>query len=269
MRRDVPVAMAGPSRRGPRAIAFAILSAIFAVAAAGGLLGVGLFFGWFDNQDGGIHRVHFVGYGILWGVLLTVAFGAMTHRPERKVSAFYQVLATALASLIAGLASSDDIYLIFGLLVVAAAAILLALHPARSSVLHPTPSPSLAMIALVLVGSIPLVSFGLTMARIERSILPNDPHMDHWANTATMAFGLVLVGLLASTRLRGWRLTAWCAGLGTAIYGLASIVFRRFPGTNVPYAGGKGATWGLLALLGGLAFIAVAEWEARRPPGKA
>ena len=53
---------------------------------------------------------------------------------------------------------------------------------------------------------------------------------------------------------------------GAAVYGVASIVFHRFPGTDVPYAGSRGVGWGLVALVGGLAFIAVAEWEAGRSP---
>jgi hypothetical protein len=121
---------------------------------------------------------------------------------------------------------------------------------------------------LALAGSVPLVWFGLTMARLQRTGLPADPHVkgDHWANMAAMAFGLVITGLLASSRMRGWRLTAWCVGVGAAVYGLASIVFHRFPGTTVPYPGSEGTGWGVAALIGGLAFAAVAEWEARRPP---
>ena len=248
-----------------RRIAFGVSSAVFAAAAAGGLLGMELIIGWFDEEDGGIHRVHNLGYGILYGLILTGAFLALTRRPERKTSAFFQVVATAAASLVAGVVSADSAYLIFGFLVIAAAAILLGLHPARAEVLRPALKPSPVLGALALAGSVPLVWFGLTMARIERSVSPLDPHVDHWAMMAAMAFGLVLTGLLASSRMRGWRLTAWCAGLGVVVYGLASIIFR-FPGTNVPYPGGEGIGWGLVALVGGLVFVAVAEWEARRLP---
>jgi hypothetical protein len=50
-----------------------------------------------------------------------------------------------------------------------------------------------------------------------------------------------------------------------AIYGLASIVFTRFPGTNVSYPGSKGIGWGIAALIGGLAFVVAGGWEARPP----
>jgi hypothetical protein len=257
-------ASSGPKSR---RIAFTIATAIFAAGAFGGLFGLGLLIGWFDNEDGGIHRVHNLGFGILYGVILTVAFVAMARRPERKASAFFQVVATAVAAVTAALVSADTGYLFFGVVVIAAAAILLWLHPARAEVLRPALNPSLLMGSLVLAGSVPLVWFGLTGARLQRAGPPTDPHvsMDHWANMAAMTFGLVLTGLLASSRMRGWRLTAWCAGLGTAVYGLASTVFHRFPGTNVPYPGSEGTGWGLAALIGGLAFIAVAEREARRP----
>lgn len=249
-----------------RRIAFTISTFLLASGAAGGLFGIGIVIGWFDPDEGGIHRVHDIGFGVLYGVLLTVAFLAMIRRPATKPAAFFQVVVTALAALIAGLISVDQSYLIIALAVGAGAAILLALHPARAELFHPASKPSPVMGGFVLAASVPLVWFGLTMARLQRAGPPSDPHvsMDHWANMAAMAFGLIFAGLLASLRIRGWRLTAWCAGLGAAAYGLASIVFQRFPGTSVRYPGSEGIGWGLVALIGGLAFIAVSEWEARR-----
>jgi hypothetical protein len=256
------------NRRSGRRIAFAVLSGIFAAGAFGGLFGLGLLIGWFDNADAGIHRVHDVGFGILYGVVLTVAFVALTRRSWATPAAFLQVVATALAALIAALASTDADDLFLGLSVAVAAAIVLWVHPARGELLRSSLKPSPAMSAFVLLGAIPLVWFGLTMAGLQRTGFPSDPHvsMDHWANMAATAFGLCLTGLLACSRIRGWRLSAWCAGIGLAVYGLASTVFHRFPGTNVPYPGSEGTAWGVAALIGGLAFIAVGQWEAGRPP---
>jgi hypothetical protein len=81
-----------------------------------------------------------------------------------------------------------------------------------------------------------------------------------------MAFGIVLTALLAALRIEGWRLTAWCAGLGAAVYGVASIVFHRFPGTTFRYPASEGVGWGLVAVAAGLAFIALSEREARSRP---
>jgi hypothetical protein len=88
--------------------------------------------------------------------------------------------------------------------------------------------------------------------------------MHHWATMAAMAFALVICGLLAAARLGGWRITAWSAGLGLFVYGLGSMVFHDFAGTGLPYPGGEGMWWGLLAAVGGLAFVAVSEAVARR-----
>lgn len=74
---------------------------------------------------------------------------------------------------------------------------------------------------------------------------------------AAMAVALALIGLLASVKTRGWRIPAWAAGLGAAVWGLASVVFPRYPGA-------EGATWGALAIVSGAALIGVSEWEARR-----
>ena len=259
------------SQSSARRTIFTVLTIVFALGAFGGLFGIALFFGWFSNEAGGIHRVHYLAFGILFGVLLTTPLVALVRRPEALPSAFLQVVAVAVAALVAALVSADGSYLALGLIVAAGAAILFALHPSRAGLLHPAADPSPVLGTFAAVGAIPLVWFGLTMARLQRDGLAADPHVkqDHWANMAAMAFALALVGLLAGARVRGWRLTAWCAGLGVAVYGLASIVFAHFPGTEVPYPGSEGIGWGVVALIGGLAFVAVAEWEARRSPALA
>lgn len=74
---------------------------------------------------------------------------------------------------------------------------------------------------------------------------------------AAMAVAIVLTGLLAALRTRGWRIPTWSAGVAAIVFGLASVVFPDQPG-----AVGRG--WGVLAIAGGVLFIAVAEWEGRR-----
>jgi hypothetical protein len=239
---------------------------LFFAGALGGLFGIALVIGWFDTDDAGIHRVHDVGgFGVPYGILVAGAFLALMWRPERRPSVLLQVLAVALAVAVASLISTDPGYLIIAAILVLAVAILVALHPLRGRVFRVVMNPSWAMAAVAVVGAIPLVWFGLSSASLQRTGPPHDPHVSqsHWTTMASMAFGLVLVGLLASARIAGWRVTAWCAGLGAAVYGIASIVFSRFPGTDVPYAGSEGVGWGVVALVGGLAFVAVSEWDGR------
>jgi hypothetical protein len=257
-----------PPASSRRRTAFTIATAIFAAGAAGGLFGIGLVVGWFDNEDAGIHRVHNVGFGVLFGLILTTAFVVMTRRPETKPSAYFQVVVVAVAALVGGVVSADGGYVPIGIFVAVAAAALLALHPARAGLLHPATHPSPVMLAFVAIGSVPLISFALSMARLQRLGPSSDPHvsMNHWANTSAMAFGIVLTALLAAVRMDGWRFTAWCAGLGAVVYGVASIAFHRLAGTTVAYPASEGVGWGLLAVGAGLAFIALSEWEARARP---
>jgi hypothetical protein len=74
---------------------------------------------------------------------------------------------------------------------------------------------------------------------------------------------LPLTGLLASMKTTGWLITARFAGVGAILFGLASLI-------NDDYASALDTGWAVLALLGGVAFVAVAEWEARQAsPGAA
>jgi hypothetical protein len=256
------------SSRG-RLLAFKIFACLFAAGALGGLFGIGLVIGWFDTDEGQIHRVHDIGFGVLAGVFLTVAYLAQLHRPERKLSLRYQIVAAAIASLVAGLMASDlGTGLFFCLIPLASLGILVAVHPGGMSLMRGERSLSAPMAILAVLGAIPLIWFALTTSRLQRTGISTDPHvkMGHWTIMTAMLVAILFVALVSSLKFSGWRITAWCAGAGAFVYGLASVVFAKFPGTSVPYPGSKGTAWGLAAMAGGLLFIAAAEWEAQRPP---
>jgi len=255
-----------------RTIAFRVVTAVFALGSFLGLFGIGLIVGWFDSDEGKIHRVHDIGFGVLAGVIMTVGLLALFRHPERKVSPLYQVGAAGLAGLIAGLMASDVGFgLVFFVPAVVAVGILILLHPARAELRRPGAGVSALLVSLAGLGAIPLVWLSLTMARFQRDGLATDAHVkeSHWTLMASMAIAIVLIAFLAAARLPGWRITAWSAGAGAFIYGLASAVFAKFPGTDSPYAGSKGTGWGIVAMAGGLLFIAAAEWEARKPGAEA
>ena len=260
---DTTATGAAPPRR--RRVAFTTLCVIAALAAAIFMFGIGVVVGWFDTEMHGIHRVHNIGFGIMSGVLLTTALVVLARRPERNVSSFYAVVAVGLATLLSGIVSEVGGLVAGGIGVLVIAAILLALHPSRADVLHASRALDPQVMAVAVIGAVPLVAFALTMARLQRTGPPQDPHvkMQHWGLMAAMAFALVLCGALASLRLPGWRVTAWSAGIGVAVYGLASIVFHHFPGGFGPYPGARGIGWGVTAMLGGALFVAVAERPRR------
>jgi hypothetical protein len=254
---------------GPRRLAFGLLAFLFGAAALGGLFGIGIVIGWFDTDEGGIHRVHDLGFGVTYGVLVAAAFWALLWRPESKPSALWQPVAVAVGVAIGSLIAGDPGYVVLAAGLLVASGVLLVLHPARDTVLHPAIAPSRILAGAVVLIGVPLLWFGLTAARLQRDGSSLDPHVSgsHWTTMASMAFALVAVGFLASARMRAWRFTAWCTGVGLAAYGLGSAVFHRFPGSETPYAGSEGVGWGVVAIVGGLAFIALAEWEARRSVG--
>jgi hypothetical protein len=249
-----------------RLTAFKVLAVLFAMGAAIGHFGAGIIVGWFDTEEGAIHRVHDIGFGVLAGVFVTVGFLAQLHVPERKVSVRYQIVAAGVAAMGAGLLASDPGNGLFFLLPVAELAVLVAVHPAGMALMRGGGSFSPVMAVVAAAGAVPLVWVSLTWARLQRTGLDTDPHVTkgHWTIMTAMAFAIVLVALLSSLKLSGWKITAWCAGAGAFLYGLASLVFATFPGTNVPYPGSQGAGWGAVAMVGGLLLIAAAQWEAVR-----
>jgi hypothetical protein len=253
------------SRR--RLIAFNVLAVLFGTSAAIGLFGAGIIVAWFDAEGGGIHRVHDVGFGVLAGVFLTVGFLAQLHAPERKVSVRYQIVAAGVAAMVAGLLASDPGNGLFVLLMpVGQLAIMVAIHPAGMALMRGRGSFSPILAVLAVAGAVPLVWVSLTWARLQRAGLDTDSHVEkgHWTIMSAMAIAIVLVASLSSLKLSGWRITAWCAGAGAFLYGLASLIFATMPGANVPYPGSQGGRWGVVAMVGGLLFIAAAQWEAVR-----
>jgi predicted outer membrane lipoprotein len=249
--------------RGPT---FTVMSFVFGAAALGGLFGIGIVIGWFDDELGGIHRVHDIGFGVTYGALTATAFFALMWRRGRRASILWQIAAVAGGVIVASLVSADFGYAILGVILVVALAILVALWPERTHVLPKSIAPSVFLVTAAVISAVPLTWAALTWARYQRDGSPIDPHVaqSHWTTMSSMALALLLASALASARLSGWRFTAWCAAVGTAAYGVASIVFSRFPGTESPYPGSEGVPWGIAAVVGGIGFAALAEWEARR-----
>jgi len=250
--------VAAPGANAKR-IAFKVLAGLFAAASFGGLFGAGVVFAWFDTDQGGIHRVHDMGYGALYGAILTVGFLVQNWRPEQKVSPFYQILDVALATAIAGAIATSG-FAMLGLFILVAYVILFLLHPFRSEVMHPQREGfSPILFALTVLGAIPLIWYALAMATLQRNGLPIDPHVqdDHWTLMAAMAIGIVLVGFLSAFKFRGWRISAWSAAAALFLYGAISTLYPH-------RAGSEGTGWGLAAMAGGLVFAAAAHWESRR-----
>jgi hypothetical protein len=111
-----------------------------------------------------------------------------------------------------------------------------------------------AMLAMVIVAAVPLLAFASTNIRLQRTGAGGDEHFDlgHYGFMTALSFTVIVLGLLASLRPDGWRLTAWVTGILPALLGLASLVY---PDVN----SSLGLVWALAAIAWGVMFVAVAE----------
>jgi hypothetical protein len=246
---------------------FAVLAAVFAVVFGTVLFGwIGLFAGWFSNQDAGIHRVHDIGgSGVATGIFVSGALLALLWRRD-DIALLQMVAATGIAYGIASVIATDWVSLAYLPIIAIPVVALLAVSRSWTPFVSAGEGFAVATFVVTVVSGVFWVIYALSMAKLERIGSSADPHieMHHWTGMAGMALGIVLLGFLASAKTRGWKTVAVLTGLGSAVFGLASVVFAKFPGADFPYAGGEGAMWGLLAIAGGVLLIAAAWWDARR-----
>jgi hypothetical protein len=253
----VAEAETSPARR--RRLAFLILAGVLGVAFALPLFGwPSLVLGWFETGDRLVHRVHDLGYGVWAGIFLAVGYLSQLRAPERRIAGFQQTALALVGQAIASTLSGDGSFLLFLLGFAVLTVVLGWLHPARERVTE-RGRPSVPLLVLAIAAAIPLTMYALDMTELQRTGLSSDTHVAerHWSTMAAMALSIWLVAAQAGLRTPGWRIPAWSAGLAAAVFGVASMVFPAYPGS-------VGTTWGLIALIGAVVFVAVAEWEARR-----
>lgn len=249
-----------------RTIWFSAMAGLFAAIFGLVLFGwLGLLFGWFDNDGGGIHRVHNVGgSGVTAGILIAVPLMVLAWR-RQDVALLQTVAVVGLAFVVASVLASDWVILAFLAIVAIPVVVLLAIGRGWGRFVSAGEGFAPAVLVVTLASAAFWVTYALSTAKLQRIGSPHDPHveMHHWTSMASMALAIVLVGLLASLKTKGWVTVARLVAAGSIVYGAASIVFARFPGTDVPYPGGEGAGWGLAAVAGGIA-MAVASWRDSR-----
>jgi hypothetical protein len=107
------------------------------------------------------------------------------------------------------------------------------------------------MLALVGIAAVPLLAFASTNIRLQRTVTDSHGGMGHYGFMAAFSYTVIAVGLLASLRPVGWRLTAWVAGLLPALLGVTSVLY---PDATSSLALG----WALAAVAWGVAFVAAA-----------
>jgi len=221
-------------------------------------------FGQMTHGAAGPHRVHDVTYGLLVTTSI-VGVLAQLRRPARNIAGMVMALIPFAGLLLANLLSADPLDAVRR-----NPLYLFAVLAGVTALLHPTGrrffrSFSVArvnwmMLALVGIAAVPLLSFAATNIGPQGTVGDDHDFLGHYGFMAALTFTVIGVGLLASLRPDGWRLTAWVAGLLSALLGLTSLVYPD-PTSSL------GLGWALAAIAWGAAFIAVAELtkEAHRP----
>ncbi|MHB0856530.1 MAG: hypothetical protein ACYC5M_03050 [Anaerolineae bacterium] len=240
----------------------AILSLLFGIVFIGvTALTIGM---WLAGQNAATTPVGDLSFFALGAVLIGVGLAAQLKAPERHIAGLQQALIGLLALSLGGWVGARVEPLTGGLLLLLAAAILAALHPARRALFRFGNGLNRPMAAMSILAAIPAAGYAAQMLAMARQagascFFGQCAYGDRFAEMAAAAVAIVLVAMLVAMKPPGWRVSAWCAGAAAIIMGLASIVLPEVPGT-------LGTVWGALATAWGAIFITVATWEARRRP---
>lgn len=207
------------------------------------------------GPDQEIHAVHNAVVSALIVVLTVPPLVAVARRPDSSAPELSILAALAVVGVAAMAVSlTPDPFILPVLILIG---VIWFLAPSHQGAV-PDGRPSLPMLALVIGAIVLLGPYALEGAALQRTDRSSDhARFFHWVETAFYAGGVVALGLLGAWRPRGFRLATWCAGLALAVLGSASLAFPGF-------ASALAAPWSWVALLGGLGFIGIGEWEARR-----
>jgi hypothetical protein len=211
-----------------------------------------------------------VGWGAVFGVILPLGLLSQLRRPERRIAGIQQTAVVASALALAGAAGQREWYLALAGGIALAAAVLLALHPARHTFLSRGPHLEPAMLALATVAAGPALVYAWRMASAQRRDLPpadavsNGLH--HWTVMTALALLVLLLMLLAAARTSGWRIPALSAAGAAGAWATSCLL------APTSAAGSEGHAWAWAALAWALATLAAASWPRTRDqtvPGEA
>ncbi len=221
-----------------------------------------IFTGWSDNLDGGAHQFHIVMRGV-GGVIYTAIGLILILRPQWAFGVAKVAIATGISYPIGGLLGLFvwPPVIIYPIMAVIVAGIIFAMFrhqmPGRAEM--PSAMPSRMLLITTAIIAVPLFGFALSEAALQRGPELVHGELGHWAGGAAMAVKIILFGVFASMKWPGWRVPAYSAAFSLLMFGFASIMMPN-------QASSVGELWGALALLSGVAFVAVAEMEGRLAP---
>ncbi|MDQ3639945.1 MAG: hypothetical protein M3450_00395 [Actinomycetota bacterium] len=202
------------------------------------------------------HRVHDLTYGSL---IATGVVGvlAQLRRPSKNVAGMVMALIPFVGLVLAAVLSDEFEMVVRRTpfrLVAAVTAVAALVHPAGRRFFRSFRVSRInwVMLALVGVAAVPLLSFASTNIQLQGTVRDDHYFQGHYAFMAAFGFTVIGVGLLATLRPDGWRLTAWVAGVLPALVGASSLLY---PDASSSLDLG----WALAAIAWGVVFVAAAE----------
>ncbi|MGH8945632.1 MAG: hypothetical protein ACRDVL_05745, partial [Acidimicrobiia bacterium] len=186
------------------------------------------------------HRVHDLTFGFLFLPALTGVI-AQFLRPSKNVAGMLMALIPTIALLLTVLltlvlANNTRVLQPPWITVGAAALIAVSLHPAGRdffSSFRVSPA-NRVMLGMVVVAAVPLLVYASTNIGLQGSVTDDHAAAGHYGFMAAFSFTVIGVGLLASLRPDGWRLTAWVAGLLPTLLGITSLVYPVSSSLSLP-----------------------------------
>lgn len=201
------------------------------------------------------HRTHDLTYGFLYTTIVVGILAQLRH-PSNNVAGMVMALIPGVGLLLAAALSADAsvILSVERVSVIAMAFFATLLHPTGRAFFRSfrVSRVNWVMLTLVIVAAVLLLAFAFTNIRLQATLLDDHAALGHYGFMAAFSFTVVAVGVLASLRPDGWRLTAWVAGCLPALLGVTSLVYPDSSSS-------LGLVWALAAISWGVVFVVAAE----------
>jgi hypothetical protein len=228
------------------------IMAVSAIAFGVVTVGTGIFV-----EEMEVHAFHNVVVATLLLVISAPAALQAARHPDHPLPGLMQIAAIAVAGVATmALAVTLDPYTLPFIVLGGVLWVLWLRRPERDA--FPAERPGIVLLALVAAAAVPLAIWTSDNARLQRiDDVSEHAELFHWVETSFFAATVLLLGLTAALRPRAFRMSAWSTGIALAIVGAASLALSD-------HASSLPSPWGAIAVVGGIAFVAAAEWDARR-----
>jgi hypothetical protein len=200
------------------------------------------------------------GWGLFFLFMVAAPLVAVAVAGSSAAPALPQQLLLAAVAVVVGAAlSASPRHLLVAIGLAATVGLLAPMCGGLRAVLTPPRGWHWGPGVLVLAAAVPWLAYAVAAADSARAGFRVDKTwgLDHWPMQAALAIALGLVAALAATLSAGSLVAAWCVGVCSAWFGVASWIYPDLDA-------GLGRIWGVAALAWGVAFVVVSHLSAGR-----